>query len=285
MKRASFFTLSGFLLATLVLVLALLFSNALNQSSERLRESGSLDRVLSLERSMGRTISSIETGIKITKEEVSDPPTTLTVTISEKINSSYKDYGHEFYSYLLNLKNYLEAEQSEITLNPDSIFNQNEKIPIILKPHNLRYTHYNYSGNVGIKVITEVANYAYVLNLSLLEETINPLKDIEWIIQNPGNEDLEIIIKAEDYENYSTILYKNISRTETNLFRIEKCDIEFNSYGESSVDIKCDKAIKTDLTITPIFLDELVSLNYPKGLLMINFPKQGIYKNSHLKIT
>lgn len=284
--RGSFFALSGFLLASLVLALALLFSDTLDQSNKRLMESGGLERVQMLERSLGRTIRSIDNGISLSMESVGDPPTNTKINISELINGTFGDYGSDFYTSLLNLKASIEAEQPEITINPEVVYNSNEKIPIIFKPYNIRYTHYSLNNKTAVRLTTDVVNYNYEINFDLLEELINQDTNISWTIQNKSSDDfhLSVFMSAKDYSGYSTFTYENISITGLNQFRVGECILDINQISPTSLEVECAKATNLNLVIVPIALEEMVTANYPEGLVIMNFSDLSILKNRSVRL-
>ncbi|MFH1376144.1 MAG: hypothetical protein ABIH25_00755 [Candidatus Woesearchaeota archaeon] len=286
--KGSFFTLSGFLLVSLILVLSILYSQTLNQSNDRLMEAGSLERISSLERSLGRTIKEMDNGIDISLERIGEIPILTQINITETINSSFEEYGSDFYDSILDLKSYLESDQQEIILNPDILYSPNEKIPILFKPHNIKYSHYNSNDKINVKITTDVVSQNYELYLHLLNEKINHDRNIEWIIQNPVNEStinkISLTIIASDYDGYTTNISKNISNTEHNQFRVSGCEIDFNTLTPSSIDIDYDKPYIISLLTIPIALFEEVTANYPAGLVLMNFTEINIFKNRTVRI-
>jgi hypothetical protein len=280
--KGSFYTISGFLLVTLILTLSFILSSTLKQSNDRTIEAASLERAYNLEKSLNKLISKIDNNININITDIGDPPTTSQIIIRETINNTFENYGQDFHNSLLNLKSFIESNSNNIVLQPSILFTPSEKIPIVFTPYNLRYTHYNNSNRLGIKLTTDVSIHIYEININFLEETLSPNQTIDWITQNPGN-DISITITATDYLNTTTTISKNLS-ADINEFSIGSCDISVNSYSPSSLDIDCIRAIDLELKSIPPYLDEQVTANYPAGLLLINISDFNILKNNSVRI-
>ena len=114
--RGVFFTFGGFFLVMLVVILALLVVKTLNQSNDRLTESGSLERVFTLSNSLDKMISKVNNGIIY--DLTWDPVQNLTIlTITENLDSGFNDYGNLFNSDMQDLINFVEGNQPEISFN------------------------------------------------------------------------------------------------------------------------------------------------------------------------
>lgn len=289
--KGMFFTVSGFFIVTIVLVLALFVSLTLLQSNERLAEAGGMERVFILDKSLESAILKMDSGINvnITKRFggfVPLPYVPYTVNITEILGEPFSLYGEDFYNELIELESHVENDQPEISIDPSIVYNSEEKIPIIIEPHDIRYTHVDHGGDVGIEM-TPMGHplYTFDVYLHLYEEIINPETGVEWVIQNP-QEGFRIVVRinAVDEEGNRANISQGISLTEVNHFRVEGCDVYFNRIAPSTYEATCDSTTLITTGFSPILLRQMVTAGYPVGLVIFDFDTLGIYKNDTMRI-
>jgi len=280
--KGIFFTFGGFFLVMLVIVLSLLVATTIQQSNDRLAESGSLERLYVLDHSIQKVLSNIDNGI-LYKLQWSDPINYTVVSIIENLDEGFDDYGSNFYSEVQEFSNFVETDQPEITFELSKIYNSTNKIPIIVRPYNLEYSHINRGGK---NVVTITPNtYMSEASVSLiLENSSITNTSVNWVTQNTGNYTLNITI-IDQYSNASTSTY-SLNENLLNEFII-------NNQANITIGGTCQGCIELErgnLNITLQFLTylpyaaEQVTLTYPKGLYLINFSDIGVSMNSTPRI-
>jgi|APSaa5957512622_1039677.scaffolds.fasta_scaffold38163_1 hypothetical protein len=281
--KGIFFTFSAFFLVMLVIILSLLVASTLNQSNLRLGESGSLERMYALDVSIERMLADLDNGIEISS--IWDGLTQETVfSFTETLDESFADYNSRLIANISDMKDYIEADQPEIQFDLDKISNSEEKVPILIEPSKFRYTHRNKNGKNVLTIYpgTDIYRTLFVINLS--NATVDPSDGVEWITQSAG-ERFMVNITYYDTDNNTDSIEELINETEVNQFRIGDVIL---TIGEL-----CDNCIELDRNNTNItvnfgnnfgFVGEQVTVNYPRGLYVMNFSDIGIFINATPRI-
>lgn len=281
--KGMFFATAGFFIVSLIIVLAIFVSLTVLQSTQRLAESGGLERINTLEKSLERTIASMDSGIEVSIPMIDLGNTTSTeLNITETIGGTYATFRTDYYNSLLALESFIETDQPEIQIDPSVVFGLEEKIPILTGSQNIRYTHIDNGGKVGVKVTSGFPTYYYELHLNLPEETIDSKKGIEWITQaTPAGAEYHtrLIISAEDKDGSIFHFDENLSITELNQFIIGSCNLDVNQISRTSLELGCDNTYGINLVLRPTLFPESLTARFPPGLVYINFSEIDIYKS------
>ncbi|MCD4759660.1 hypothetical protein K8R33_02140 [archaeon] len=267
----------------LVLFLSLLVSTALQQSNLRILESGSLERVSLLDNSLKEVISGIDNGMTYTLERALLDGRTI-ITISERINPEFSSYGNEFSAEIDELIAFIEEDQTEISFNKSLVYSNSEKIPLIVKPNNLRYTHLNKKGST---ILTIYPGTPYnTANVSLVfPDDIVDKKGIEWIESHTGEFILKLKVTGSngisDYLEADVIDYKFENKFKVALSgNPNNVWIYFGRKCEKCIEVEVGTVTANSTFSTNISCTEgQQTLNYPTGLYEINFTDLGIFLN------
>ena len=284
--RGVFFTLGGFFLIMLIILMSLILSSTMHQSNLRLGESGSLERVYMLDSSLSRVLRSMDNNINISIDDSSLEKTI--VSIVESPTGLYSQYNSEFFTELTSLEADMPygLEQPEIVFYLSKITNPDEKLPLILNPHYINYSHIEEDGNVALVIYPETYYTKIVISLYFPEDEIDS-DEIEWTVSSTNSGPGSIFnITVSDYtgQTYSEEDYLNLD--EINRFIINE-DVEVTvgnlCYSCIKVEMKEIHIISnTTFELLPSY--ETTSVNYKKGLYIMNFSDIGIYLNKSVKI-
>ncbi|MBS3172312.1 hypothetical protein J4438_01880 [Candidatus Woesearchaeota archaeon] len=281
LKKGIFFTFSAFFLVMLVVVLSLLVTKTLHQSNLRLSESGSLDRIYMLKVSLDRIISGIDDGITINLFW-NDETNSTDLTISESINTNFANYGSSFYSDMQTLSNFVEADQPEINFDLSKVYGNSEKIPIIVDPNNFRYTHINENNDVLLRIYPG----SYLSQVKLGVTQLNDVgSEIDWVTQNPGD-DFVLNLTISDKNGDTTSETYLLNSTLVNTFRLNnKMDLTIGVLCAQCVELdRSNTNITTTFIATFPYSGEMLTVNYPQGLYLMNFSNLEILVNSTPRI-
>jgi hypothetical protein len=280
--KGIFFTFSAFFLVMLIVVLSLLVASALHQSNLRLMESGSIERVYDLDVSLERVIRGLDDGIDINLIW-DDSTNTSILTISEFIDSDFSNYGSEFYSELVDLSNFVESDQPEISFDLDTIYNGSQKIPLRIEPIGFKYNHLESSGGTVLSIDPVIYVPSMSFEIYLPNTTMG--SGITWTTQNAGG-DFEFNISVSDRSGGSDSMSQMLNSTLENRFTI-------GSGITIIVGQACEQCVTLDGTTNNMnvnfstrffFSGETLTVNYPKGLYIMNFSGPGVYLNNSPRI-
>jgi len=281
--RGVFFTFGGFFLVMLVVILALLVAKTLNQSNDRLTESGSLERVFALSNSLDKMIAKVDNGI--TYDLTWDSTQNLTIlTITEDLDSEFNDYGNSFNSNMQDLINFVEGNQPEISFDYPLIYNSTNKIPLIIKPNGILYTHFNNAGE-NVLIISPVTAMPVInLEIELNSENLD-VNGIQWTTQNFGSNS-SISITVSDSVGGSDSISEMIDETQINVFTINNdLTITVGELCDSCIEINRGGINITSTFSTPlIYVGEQTTIHYPKATYQIDFEDIGIFLNNTPRI-
>ena len=280
--KGIFFTFGGFFLVMLVLVLSLLVVTTLQQSNTRLTESGSIERVYMLDRSLHRTIADMDNGLSA-KLQWNTGLNLSIVSIAENLDTDFDDYNSYFYSEMQELSSFVESDQPEIKFNLSLIHNSEEKNPVQVKPHDFKYTHLNREGRNILTVYPGTYLPTAGLMVVLSNETlIDP--PIDWTIQNPGNFTFNVTVT--DNESNTSKVIEGLNPALVNEFIVNgNINITVGALCYSCIEFDRDNSNVTISLVTYLpYAAEQVMLTYPRGLYEINFTDLGVYLNATPRI-
>lgn len=286
LKKGVFYTISGFFLVSLVLILSILVTTAIQQSNQRLTEAGGFERIISLDESLVKTINNLDNGLTITLEEqeINSEYVTL-LQITEQPNQDFSDYTSNFQTNLQNLESYVESDQPEIQFDLTKLYNSTNRLSIFVKPHSLVYTHVkdSSSNRTLIKIEPPETLTDTEITIDLGNYQVNGTNILNWAsTQYPGSFNFTVTV-VDDF-GYSESEIANIDLSRNNTFTISYTGRQ----AQVQIGQLCYQCIKIDhggFNITSTFstnledLGESVTVNYPTGLYTINFSNLGIYVN------
>nr|MBA4405475.1 hypothetical protein [Nanoarchaeum sp.] len=281
LKKGIFFTFSAFFLVMLVVVLSLLVVKTLQQSNERLGESGSLDRLYLLKVSIDNIISKLDNGL--TMDISWDTNTNSTnLKIAETLDTDFTNYGSSFYSRMQSLSSYIQNDQQEISFDLSKVYNSTEKIPIIAEPNNFRYTHINQNDRVILAVYPGTYLSRVGLNITQTSAS-NPT--VQWLTQNPGSDFIFNLTLIGTNGNATTTNYA-LNSTSINRFLINnQINLTIGSLCTQCIELDRNNAtISTSLVATFPYSGEMITVNYPRGLYLINFSDLNVLINNTPRI-
>jgi hypothetical protein len=279
--KGIFLTFSGFFLVMLVVALSVLVATTLQQSNARLMESGSLERVYVLDTSLERVIADIKNQIDYDLYW-DDDTFAFELHLTETLNSNFDDYGNNFSSDLQSLISFVELDQSEITFFPSAVYNNDEKLPVVVKPHGFKYTHLNQGGETVL--VAYPRTYIPYIEFDLVLPETDFGSGIQWTTQNPGD-GMTFVLSVEDSDGDIDTFEQNISINSTNEFEVGGVDIIVGRLCNQCVELdrNSNEVISTLRTRFP-FSSEIPTLNYPTGLYILDFRELGVYLNSTPRI-
>ncbi|MBT4631150.1 hypothetical protein HOC06_02925 [Candidatus Woesearchaeota archaeon] len=268
----------------LIILMSIILSSTMNQSNLRLGESGSLERVYMLDSSLSRVLRSMDNNINISIDD-SSPEKTI-VSIVESPTGLYSQYNSEFFTELNALESFMFGEQPEIVFYLSKITNPDEKLPLILNPHYINYSHIEEDGNVALVIYPETYYTKIVISLYFPEDEIDS-DEIEWTVSSTNSGPGSIFnITVSDYtgQTYSEEDYLNLD--EINRFIInEDVEVTVGNLCYSCIKVEMGEIhIISNTTFELIPSYETTSVNYKKGLYIMNFSDIGIYLNKSVKI-
>jgi len=280
-KKGIFFTFSAFFLVMLIMVLSLLVARTLQQSNDRLVESGSLDRIYMLKVSLDSIISKLNNGLTIELDWNKNINSTE-LKISETLNTNFADYGSSFYSRMQSLSTFIEADQPEIKFDLTKIYNSTEKIPIIIQPNNFRYTHINRNNSVILTVYP--GSYLSRLDLNISQPTSSS-STFEWVTQNPGN-DFILDLTLIDMNGNSTTNVYNLNSTSINRFILNGLiNLTIGELCTQCIELNRNNVtISTSMVSTVPYNGEMFTVTYPRALYIINFSDLNVLINNSPRI-
>jgi hypothetical protein len=278
--KGIFLTFSGFFLVMLIVTLSLLFATTLQQSNTRLMESGSLERVYALDTSLERVISNIDNEIDY-ELYWNNATLSFDLSITEILDSNFEDYGSDFYSNFLDLVSFVESDQLEIMFYPSIIYNSEEKLPLLIKPHNFKYTHLDQGENI---LTVYPGTYVPYVEWSLVLPSDDLGSGIQWTTQSPGD-DMSFVLYVEDKDGDTDRFEQNISINSTNVFMVNGIEIKIGELCSQCMELDRNSkevisTFNTKFTSSP----DMPTLNYPTGLYVLDFEELGIYLNSTPRI-
>jgi hypothetical protein len=279
--KGIFLTFSGFFLVMLVVTLSILVATTLQQSNDRLMESGSLERIYALDTSLERVVADLENQIDYDLYW-DDNTFAFELYLTETLNSNFNDYGSNFSSDLQSLISFVESDQQEIAFFSTAVYNSNEKLPLVVKPHGFKYTHLNQGGE-NVLVVYPQTYVSYIeFDLVLPEDDFG--SGIQWITQNPGD-GMTFVLSVEDEDGDIDIFEQNISSDSVNEFEVGGVDITVNGLCNRCVELdRNSREVVSTFHVSFPSSSELPTLNYPSGLYVLDFPELGIYLNSTSRI-
>ncbi len=282
--KGVFFTFGGFFLVMLVFVLALLVATTIHHANDRLRESGSLERLYILDHSIEKVIRDLEV-VDNVSIVWSDDENLTTITISENLYEDFSDYKTDLETDFNELSSFVTADQPEITFNANKLFNATNRLTLLVKPNDLIYTHINEGGETVLMISqgTFVPVKSFIIHLR--DSNLVGGSEIDWITKHSGEELLlNITVIDQNGNSYSSSDYINDSLSN---------EVLINNQIPLTVSDGCVGCIKIDrnsqnITTTfigkLIFLGDMSTLNLPENTYSINFSNLGVYLNKSPRI-
>ena len=157
MKRGVLFTISTFLIAIILLLLAILIYRASLETEERFAEGAVINRIQDLYTSIDESIRGIFTtsqtiGVEIIKVADNTYDVKFIDSLGKSKDQNY--YGQDFYEKLGEFAEFVsqDAEINLSVLNMDEIIqgqqqSDNDILKFIIKPFNIEYLHKLNNGN------------------------------------------------------------------------------------------------------------------------------------------
>lgn len=304
-RKGILFTLSIFLIMSLILTLTVLMYRNTQKNEKRLLELGSMERVYDID-------SSVQQGLK----NIFYDQTDINLGINDRKVYFEENFPHEegwwkgmwewvhciffgrcpFQEQIDEFEAYIEDQGPEdIELDLGAV---KESLPLVIKPHSITYKHLPYPGN----------------KIEVLPEELNFNKYQVWIRtdQEVNTENCEFPTAAEggdfwaeiDVDSKGTGCYFNniIDPCQTNTFTIienqshvsnREIDIKIGSpetCGKLSLEYEyketwpaLDDTVRVTLTVNET-KNETIKITYPNNIIGINITDLGISKLGTVRI-
>jgi len=278
-NKGIFFTFGALFLAMLILALSILGTSTLNQANLRLLEAGSFARVYSLDKSLQRVINNLDEGIDILVITNNDTGNS-NITLSETLDTNFEAYNTEFLTNIENLASFIESDEEKIKFNLSLINNETEKVPLIIKPHNIKYTHMMKNNENFIVVYFTESIPSLGFDLTLPNSQV---ASIDWQNDYPGS-DVTFYINATGQNGITYSLEEGLSLAEGDVNKF-KVGPTFITVKEGYLELdRANTLVQSTFGASLPYLNDMVTVNYPEGLYKINFTETGIFINSTIRV-
>jgi len=269
--KGFFYSLSSFVLASIVFVLAFIIALNVNQSDERLRESLTLDTVNDLGNSIENVIA-----------KITDKYFPLNIIIEENKVTILDSLGNDFAIYntqMNNFKTFVESTESRINLSYSNF--GDDTFTLLILPHNVTYFHKMTTSGTGGRRI-EINDGFFIENytITIIEECgvcTPPVRNIRWDTLTAGDVNFKVQIKnntggilAEKDEDINLsglneIVVRNIPGGNIDI-EIENYDMTFNYKGGhiDTVQLESELIFEDLGDISVVYADSSLLINYSK---------------------
>ena len=195
MKKGILFTISTFLIATIILTLAILIYRSSLETEERFSEGAAINKVQDLYTSIEESIISLfvdsnAIGVEIIKVAENIYDVKFTDMLGKSKDETY--YGEDFYEKLEQFAEFVseDAEINLSALNMDELIQgqqQSDKdiLKFIIKPFNIEYFHKLSGGNMEIQIKTPTYNQIDFQGVTIEIDTGD--KEVTGIKVQPSN--------------------------------------------------------------------------------------------------
>lgn len=276
-KKGVLFTLGLLLLVSTILLLSMIMFHNM-QSIERIFiDASSIDKLHDVHSSIENSLKEIfaeESGITITISPSED------YVIIEENLSNLKAEG--FKNTMAGFKTFVESNFGEATLNINDVKNT---MPLIIKPHNINYTHmegYGISKKVEITPSAPDVFNAYIAYI--YSHKVN-VTGIVWEDFTPGSITVQII--AEDSEGNYFTGQKDVETVDARVSLLTggPVNLVVDSDGKLEITNTADSnvLVRTRIDLPPSATQKL-KVTYPENVVRLAYDDFDLSKESDVML-
>ena len=289
MKKGVLFTISTFLIAIILLLLAILIYRASLETEERFAEGAVINKVQDLYTSIDESIRAIfmasETiGVEIIKVADNTYDVRFTDRLGKAKDQNY--YGQDFYEKLEEFAEFVsqDVEINLSALNMNEIIqgqqqSDNDILKFIIKPFNIEYLHKLSGGNMDIRIRTPAYNQIDFKGISIEIDTgEKEVTDIKVQPSTPGSGETAFNITAKGSPG-TQIWNGNLNFLDSTSFQIEMrqtSPITIDIDGDSNTKVimrstasKFEPSVNTTLHSLVVPEGEEIEVTFPEELVRI----------------
>ncbi len=289
MKKGVLFTISTFLIAIILLLLAILIYRASLETEERFAEGAVINKVQDLYTSIDESIRAIfmasETiGVEIIKVADNTYDVRFTDRLGKAKDQNY--YGQDFYEKLEEFAEFVsqDVEINLSALNMNEIIqgqqqSDNDILKFIIKPFNIEYLHKLSGGNMDIRIRTPAYNQIDFKGISIEIDTgEKEVTDIKVQPSTPGSGETAFNITAKGSTG-TQIWNGNLNFLDSTSFQIEMrqtSPITIDIDGDSNTKVimrstasKFEPSVNTTLHSLVVPEGEEIEVTFPEELVRI----------------
>ena len=289
MRKGILFTISTFLIATILLLLAILIYRTSLETEERFAEGAAINKIQDLYTSIDESIKGIfATSETIGVEIIKVADNTYDVKFIDSLGKS-KDqtyYGQDFYEKLEEFAEFIsqDAEINLSVLNLDEVIQGQQQsdediLKFIIKPFNIEYLHKLSGGNMDIRIRTPAYNQIDFKGMSVEIDTgEKEVTDIKIQPNNPGSGITSFNLTAKGSTGTQT-WNGNLNFLESTTFQIEMrqtspITIEINGDSNNKITMrttasKFEPTVNTTLHGLVVPEGEEIEITFPENLVKV----------------